>query len=116
MRELHFIYNAVMILQLLGIVNEKTKFYNSFKDIIDNSNESLNKVMMYFYEYNYKLIKLNFMFKEYHLDYSIHTNQKINLNYYPLLKKEIDNIMCFMQEINKKILKILKEEVYINDK
>lgn len=116
MNELHFIYNSITILQLLIFIKEKGSFYNSFEDIINNTNENLKKVIMYFYEYNYKLIRLNLIFEKYNLEYSIHTNQKIDLNQYPLLKKKIEHIIEFMYNINKKILKILKGEVYIYDK
>lgn len=116
MNEFHFIYNSITLLQLLKRIKGQGKFYNSFEDIINNADQNLKKVVMYFYEYNYKLIILNEIFKKYNLEYSIHTNKKINFKQYPLIKKEIDNIMKFMYNINEKILKILKEEVYIYDK
>lgn len=111
MKELHFIYNSITILQLLNVIKSKGDFYNSFKDIIEKTDGNLQKVIMYFYEYNYRLIRLNLIFEKYNLDYSIHTNQRINLEQYPLLKIEIDNIIEFMDSINEKIKKILKEEV-----
>jgi len=116
MNELHFIYNSITILQLLIVIKQKGRFYNSFEDIINNTNENLKKIIMYFYKYNYKLIHLNLIFEKYNLEYSIHTNQKIDLNQYPVLKKEIDHIIGFMNNINKKILKILKGEMNIYDK
>lgn len=116
MNELHFIYNSITILQLLIFIKEKGGFYNSFEDIINNANESLKKIINYFYEYNYKLIHLNMIFEKYNLEYSIHTNQKIDLNQYSLLKNEIDYIIKFIYNINEKILKIIKGELYKYDK
>lgn len=113
MEELYFIYNSVTILQLLNIINSNKEFYNSFKKLFKNKNPKIKELVKIFYKYNYKLIHLNKLFEIYNLEYSIHTNNRINLKKYPLLMEAINNIMIFRTEINKKILKILEEEVCI---
>lgn len=112
MDELHFIYNSITVLQLINILKENNKkYYNSLYDVLNNCTGNIKKVSEMFFEYNYKLVQLNILFGKYHLDYSIHCDEIIDMNKYPQIKKKFDDIIIFKNIINKKIIKILKEEV-----
>ena len=112
MKELHFIYNAIIIIQAL----ENNNLYYNFNDILNIGNIDLNKVINLFYDYNYEILKLNNIFDQYGLDYSIHTNQIIDIHKYINLNKQLTIMDDERKKINKKIITILEKEFKEYDK
>lgn len=114
MKQLHFMYNAIIIIQMLDL--ESDNLYYNFKDILKMKNKMLNKVVNLFYDYNYEISILNNIFEQYGLDYSIHTNQIIDINKYSDLNKQLTTMDYIRKKINKIIISILEEEFEKYDK
>ena len=111
MNELHIIYNSVLLLQIINYKKNGSRIYNSYNDIIDKTTDKIKKIINMFHEYNYYIIKLNLLFEQNKIEYSIHTEEKINLNKHLDIKLLLNETINYREKINKNILELLNNEV-----
>ena len=110
MKELNFIYKIIVLLQVLR-VNKTNRIYADYKELLNNSDDIMKKMLDKYYEYNYYIYKLNIYFSEKNIPYSIHMYKHIDFDKNRKLKILLNDIINLKEEINEEFLRILKGEM-----
>ena len=115
MDEFHYLYEIIILMQSLN-AKEINKIYSDYNELYVNSNKKIRDLLDKLYEYNFYIYKLNLCFEKYDIPYSIHNYRALNFNNYEDLKKILDEMIKYKNDINKKFLSTLKGEIYNDTK